>query len=282
MQPKKIINIINAQETQDGDGVKIFRSIGSRELIDINPFLLLDELRSDKTADYIGGFPSHPHRGFETITYLLSGQMRHEDSEGNQGVISAGGLQWMTAGSGIIHSEMPEVVQGRLWGFQFWLNLPAEQKMRAPRYQEIQPKEIPELIMSNGVVRVLAGVVESGEQKKIQGVITDIATRPTLLDVQLEEGIWSTELPSTQVTLVYAYSGSLNIEEVVLKEQQLAILSDGDSVRINVNDAPFGALILSADAIHEPIARSGPFVMNTQEELLQAYHDYRSGHFINR
>jgi redox-sensitive bicupin YhaK (pirin superfamily) len=307
---RAIEKIINAQVSNDGDGVKILRSIGSRQLIDINPFLLLDELRSDDAVDYIGGFPSHPHRGFETVTYMLAGQMRHKDSAGNEGVIRAGDLQWMTAGSGIIHSEMPEQTQGRLWGFQFWINLSAKEKMRAPRYQEITADNIPELLLTNGKVRILAGEVKAGDgvAKKgvaqngvtkmtiakstvtnesddhsnnvLSGAIQDIVTHPLLLDVQVDTGSWQTAFSETHVALVYVYSGELTIKGRLLQEQQLAVLSAGDSIELMASSQPFGALILAAKPIDEPIARSGPFVMNTQEELQQAYSDYRSGGFV--
>jgi len=306
---RTIDKVINAQASSDGDGVKILRSIGSRELIDINPFLLLDELRSDDAADYIGGFPSHPHRGFETVTYMLTGQMRHKDSAGNEGVIRAGDIQWMTAGSGIVHSEMPEQTQGRLWGFQFWINLPAKEKMRSPRYQEIASDNIPELILDNGKVRILAGEINEDDVifKKalaknistkntsinssetsnnhdksshvLTGAIHDIVTNPLLLDVQLDNGAWKTPLPENHIALVYVYSGQLTIKGHLLEEQQLAVLSVGDSIELIASSQPFGALILAATAIDEPIVRSGPFVMNTQEELQQAYSDYRSGNF---
>jgi redox-sensitive bicupin YhaK (pirin superfamily) len=277
---RTIKQIVNAQASNDGDGVKIARSVGSREMTDINPFLLLDELRSDDAADYMGGFPSHPHRGFETVTYMLAGQMRHKDSAGNEGIICAGDIQWMTAGSGIIHSEMPEQTQGRLWGFQFWINLPASEKMRAPRYQEIASKNVPELHLPNGKVRVLAGEVMDDSNNTVAGAISDIITAPLLLDVQLNEKQWQTTLPKYHVALIYVYSGEVNVQGVLLKEQQLAVLSAGELLTITASSQPFGALVLAAQAIDEPIARSGPFVMNTQDELQQAYGDYRSGNFV--
>lgn len=268
---------INAQATSDGDGVKISRSIGSRALSEVDPFLLLDELRSDDAADYIGGFPSHPHRGFETVTYMLEGQMRHKDSAGNEGVIRAGDIQWMTAGSGIVHSEMPEQTEGRLWGFQFWINLPAAQKMRAPRYQEIAAENIPEVALEGGKVRVLAGEVNTPDGV-VQGAASDIATQPLLLDVQLDSGEWIGQIPTDHEALLYVYRGELNVGGASVQQQQLARLSAGDSLHL-VAEKSFGALVLAAAPINEPIARSGPFVMNTQEELQQAFSDFRSGNF---
>jgi quercetin 2,3-dioxygenase len=270
---------ITAQATQDGDGVKIARSIGSSVLPDVNPFLLLDELRSNDAADYIGGFPPHPHRGFETVTYMLEGQMRHKDSAGNEGVIRAGDIQWMTAGSGIIHSEMPEQSEGRLWGFQFWINLPATQKMRTPRYQEIAANQIPEHKMANGKIRLLAGQIVDEQGVTIVGAIHDIATQPLLLDVQLNQGEWQTCLPAKHLALVYVYKGVVVIGNAQVQAQQLAVLSDGDQLTLNASDQPFGAIILAATPINEPIARSGPFVMNTEEEIQQAFSDYRLGNF---
>ncbi len=276
-----------AQQTSDGDGVKISRSIGSRQLTDVNPFLLLDELRSDDASDYIGGFPPHPHRGFETVTYMLEGQMRHKDSAGNEGVIRAGDIQWMTAGSGIIHSEMPEQQEGRLWGFQFWINLPASEKMRQPRYQEIASSDIPELLLPHGKVRVLAGQVSGPSSISLQGAVNDISTQPLLLDVQLDQGEWSTSLPPNYVALVYVYRGQLQIEGNSINAQELGVLSPGAIIQLQTEQSVgggegqgVGALVFAAQKMDEPIARSGPFVMNTQDELDQAYQDYRSGSFI--
>ena len=276
---REIEKKIQAQASSDGDGVRIARSIGSRQLVDVDPFLLLDELRSDDAADYIRGFPPHPHRGFETITYMLQGQMRHKDSAGNEGVIRAGDLQWMTAGSGIIHSEMPEQTQGSLWGFQFWLNLPAKEKMRTPRYQEIASDNIPELHLSQGKVRVLAGEVEH-KGEVIKGAANDIVTHPMLLDVQLEHGQWQVNLPENHAALVYVYRGELAIAGSQMQEQQLAVLSQGNVLSLTTKAAPFGALVLAAEPIKESIVRSGPFVMNTQEEILQAMEDYRRGELV--
>lgn len=273
-------NIVTAMATRDGDGVNIARSVGSPFLAELDPFLLLDELRGDDASDYIGGFPSHPHRGFETVTYMLEGKMRHKDSEGNEGIIASGDLQWMTAGSGIVHSEMPEQNEGRLWGFQCWINLPSQEKMCRPRYQEIPSKDIPEWQGANGKVRVLAGTIDSPQSGVLTGAIKDIVTQPLLLDVQLDHGSWQTRLPKTHATLVYMYRGAAHVGNAVIKEQQLAILSEGDLLTLQAQSGSFGALVLSASPLNEPIVRSGPFVMNTPQELQQAFNDYRSGQFI--
>ena len=276
MTIRTLEKIITANPTSDGDGVKISRSLGSHNLPQLDPFLLLDELGSDDAADYMGGFPPHPHRGFETVTYMLEGQMRHKDSAGNEGVISAGGIQWMTAGSGIIHSEMPEQNEGMLWGFQLWINLPAAQKMRAPRYQEIESKNIPELSGDFGTVRVMAG-----EADGTAGAVTEIATQPTLLDVRLNaSGEKSITLPTEHTALLYVYKGHLSVGDKKLSTKQLGQLSSGEAVTITAGDEGTGALLLAAAPLNEPIARMGPFVMNTEAELQTAYSDYRRGELV--
>ncbi|MGH1486749.1 MAG: pirin family protein [Cellvibrionaceae bacterium] len=272
---RKIEKIVSAFATNDGDGVKIKRSIGSKFLPQLDPFLLLDELKSDEKADYIGGFPAHPHRGFETVTYMLEGQMRHKDSVGNEGVIQAGDIQWMTAGSGIIHSEMPEQTEGRLWGFQLWTNLPASEKMREPRYQEIASNEIPEIIRGTNKIRVLAGEFEG-----VKGAVQDISTQPLLLDIQLDKGTrQAVNVPKQHTAIVYVYRGKLSIGDYSLHSQQLAVLSVGDVIDLTAADEELGVLLLAAAPLAEPIARMGPFVMNTQEELQEAYLDYQNGRF---
>ena len=276
MTQRTIQTTINASPTSDGDGVKISRSIGSHFLPQLDPFLLLDELGSDDAADYIGGFPPHPHRGFETVTYMLEGQMRHKDSAGNEGVIRAGGIQWMTAGSGIIHSEMPEQSEGMLWGFQLWINLPAAQKMRAPRYQEIESANIPEVSGDFGTVRVMAGEVDG-----IAGAVTEIATQPTLLDVRLNaNGEKTITLPTEHAAFLYVYKGSLSVAGKNLNTQQLGQLTAGEAVTVTAGEKGAGALLIAAAPLNEPIARMGPFVMNTEEQLQKAYNDYRRGELV--
>jgi len=273
---RTIVTTVNANATSDGDGVKIARSIGSPLLPQLDPFLLLDELKSDEAADYMGGFPSHPHRGFETVTYMLEGQMRHKDSAGNEGVIRSGDIQWMTAGSGIIHSEMPEQDEGRMWGFQLWINLPASQKMRPPRYQEIASANIPEINTSQGRLRLLAG-----EFNGIDGAAKDIATAPLLIDAQLDcDANEVIALPHNHTAIVYVYKGSLEIDGRYLQTQQLAQLSSGNSLELMAGGKGVGALILAAAPLNEPVVRAGPFVMNTQQELEQVYQDYRTGNFL--
>lgn len=273
---RTIDKIIPAQATSDGDGVKISRSIGSRLMPEVDPFLLLDELGSDDAADYIGGFPPHPHRGFETVTYMLEGQMRHKDSAGNEGVIRSGGVQWMTAGSGIIHSEMPEQTEGRLWGFQLWINLPSTQKMRAPRYQEIDREGIAEVNGDYGKVRIISGEVDG-----VTGPVTDIATQPLLLDVQLKEGgEKNIVLPKEHAGFVYVYRGAVKVDGQLVIEKHLARLNKGDELDLQGSEGGAGLLVMAAQALKEPVARMGPFVMNTQDELQQAYRDYQTGRLV--
>lgn len=268
--------VINAQSTRDGDGVLIKRSIGSRQLSELDPFLLLDEIRSDDSADYIGGFPPHPHRGFETVTYMLEGRMRHQDSQGNNGVIETGGVQWMTAGKGILHSEMPEQTEGRLWGFQLWVNLAAADKMREPRYQEFEARDITEIKPADGVLlRLIAGV--SHDQT---GPVTGITLQPLLMDVRLEaEACTEITIPAGNNTVLYVYRGGLTAAGTEVASQQLAKLSQGGELTLTAGSEGAGALVISAQPINEPVARYGPFVMNTREELQQAVHDLNSGAF---
>jgi quercetin 2,3-dioxygenase len=266
LRVKEIIKVIRAQPAQDGAGVKLYRSLGSHLLPELNPFLMLDEIRSDVAADYLAGFPSHPHRGFETVTIMLDGQMRHRDSRGNEGVIEPGGVQWMTAGSGIIHSEMPEQTQGRLWGFQLWVNLPAQHKMMAPRYQDITARQVPTVTLGGAAVRVMAGNIHGTE-----GPVRDIVTRPTLLDVHLDGEV---HLPLPKRALLYVYEGQLSVGDKPVQTQHLAVLSEGADVRLQGRAR---VLVFGAAPLQEPIARHGPFVMNHREELMQAFDDYQSG-----
>ncbi|BFM10881.1 pirin family protein [Simiduia litorea] len=263
---KRVIKVIAAQPTSDGAGVNLYRSLGTHLLPEANPFLMLDEIRSDEAKDYLAGFPSHPHRGFETVTIMLTGSMRHKDSHGNEGVIEPGGVQWMTAGSGIIHSEMPEQQQGRLWGFQLWVNLPAQHKMMAPRYQDIRANEIPSLKFSNSTVRVMAG-----HQQGVTGPISDIVSKPQLLDVDLAGEI-SLELPKR--ALLYVYAGYVTVADKRVDAQHLALLTEEQTLTLSGQGK---AMIFAAEPLNEPIARHGPFVMNTREELYQAFDDYQHG-----
>ena len=262
----------------DGDGVKMTRVIGSRELNMLDPFLLLDAFESDQPQDYIGGFPSHPHRGFETVTYLLAGRMRHKDNAGNEGVIEPGGVQWMTAGRGIVHSEMPEQENGLLMGFQLWVNLPARAKMSEPGYQEYPPSETPLEIRANGTqIRVIAGVTSEGTA----GVVKNEFVHPTYLDVTLPAGqSFVQAVDFTDNSFLYVIDGKLEVgdQATSLERRMLGILGEGGKVEVSTS-AGARFLLVSAQPLKEPVARGGPFVMNTKDEIMQAFEDYKNNRF---
>jgi redox-sensitive bicupin YhaK (pirin superfamily) len=262
----------------DGDGVRMTRVIGSQELNMLDPFLLLDAFESDQPKDYIGGFPNHPHRGFETVTYLLAGRMRHKDNAGNEGVIEPGGVQWMTAGKGIIHSEMPEQENGLLMGFQLWVNLPARAKMSEPGYQEYPPSETPLEVRDNGIeVRVIAGTTSEGTV----GVVKNGFVHPTYLDVSLPAGESFTQaVNAADNTFLFVIEGELDVggQGARLGRRTLGILGEGSGVEVRTS-AGARFLLVSAQPLREPVARGGPFVMNTKEEIMQAFDDYRHNRF---
>jgi redox-sensitive bicupin YhaK (pirin superfamily) len=262
----------------DGAGVRMTRIIGTPQLDMLDPFLLLDCFESDRPEDYIGGFPSHPHRGFETVTYLLAGRMRHKDNAGNEGVIEPGGVQWMTAGRGIVHSEMPEQEDGLLRGFQLWVNLPAAAKMTAPAYQEYPASGVPLEERADGTrVRVVAGATSEGTS----GVVRNGWVQPTYLDVSLPAGAdFEQPVGRNDTTFLFVVDGELAVggSGAPLPIRTLGILGPGDLVRVTTTDgARF--LLVSAQPLGEPVARGGPFVMNTKEEIMQAFDDYRHGRF---
>jgi hypothetical protein len=279
MRTRKTVKIVRAQEAMEGAGVRIRRSLGTYALDYHDPFLLLDEFKSEEGSDYAAGFPDHPHRGFETVTYMLAGAMRHEDHRGNRGELGPGSVQWMTAGRGIIHSEMPLQKEGLMWGFQLWVNLPARSKMTAPRYQDIPASTIPEVQLEGGVVvRVIAG-----EAAGARGPVEGIATSPLYLDVRIPaEGSYEHPVPSEHNALVYVYEGRGEAGGEHVEAGELAVLSrDGeDSVLLSASDRPMRALLLAAKPLEEPLARYGPFVMNTRAEIEQAFEDYRRGTFL--
>jgi redox-sensitive bicupin YhaK (pirin superfamily) len=262
----------------DGDGVKMTRIIGSHELNTLDPFLLLDAFESDLPDDYIGGFPSHPHRGFETVTYLLAGRMRHKDSAGNEGVIEPGGVQWMTAGKGIVHSEMPEQDNGLLMGFQLWVNLPASAKMTEPAYQEFPPASVPLEQRCNGtLVRVISGTTSEGTR----GPIENHYVHPTYMDVTLPEGhSFEQSVGVTDNAFIFVIEGELvvgNAQEP-LGHRDLGILGDGDRINVTASSSA-RFLLVAGQPLNEPIARGGPFVMNTKTEIMQAFQDFQNGQF---
>ncbi len=278
---RKLRKLITGMPVTDGAGVKLTRVIGQPELMELDPFLLLDAFRSDNPDDYIAGFPAHPHRGFETVTYLLDGRMRHKDSAGHEGVIEAGGIQWMTAGRGIVHSEMPEQENGKLEGFQLWVNLPAAHKMSEPAYQGHDTNKIPLEARPGTSIRVITGKTSQGTVGPVLQPLTD----PLYLDVALEPGTeFSEELPEHHNVFVYVIEGSVALESeqgetVNVIRDQLAILGAGGSIDLASLEQTARFLLIAGKPLGEPIARSGPFVMNNQAELKQAYLDYQSGSF---
>lgn len=270
---KELQHLIPSHASQDGDGVKIQRVAGPMLNQWMDPYLMLDELRSDDAADYIGGFPPHPHRGFETITYMIDGKMRHRDHMGNEGLIVSGGVQWMTAGKGVIHSEMPEQEEGLLHGFQLWLNLPAAEKMKPSAYRDIQSEEIPELSNQSGTaLRVIAGTIEL-EGKSAEGPMAGLTTEPVILDLQLtQSSSISLDLPENHNTLVYVFEGDFD----QVPHRQMGVFGAGE--KLNLSSTEGGrALILAGSALKEPVVQHGPFVMNSVEEIHQAINDYQSG-----
>ena len=276
---RELVSTTPGMPASDGDGVRMTRIIGTPELNMLDPFLLLDAFESDQPQDYIGGFPSHPHRGFETVTYLLAGRMRHKDNAGNEGVIEPGGVQWMTAGKGIVHSEMPEQENGLLMGFQLWVNLPASAKMTEPAYQEFSPAHTPLERRDDGSeVRVIAGRTDGGTR----GAVSNEYVEPTYLDVKLQGGsefVQSTETDSTAFLFVIEGSLSVGAKQTVLGRRTLGILGEGERVSVTAPAQGARFLLVSARPLKEPVARGGPFVMNTRDEILQAFDDYQNGRF---
>lgn len=277
-QSRTVEQLIDGILTSDGAGVKLTRVLTGKLQRRLDPFLMLDAFGSDIPDDYIAGFPDHPHRGFETVTYMLSGRMRHRDNAGNEGLLENGGVQWMTAGRGVIHSEMPEQEDGVMEGFQLWLNLPSQKKMAAPWYQDFASTAIPEYVTPDNVtVRVIAGC--SG---KTNGVISRDVTEPLFLDVHLPAGAtFSTALPATHNAFIYVYRGQVSVGDTQVDTRRMGILSNtpgADSVTITAsNDARL--ILIAGKPLNEPIVQYGPFVMNTQEEIHQALDDFRNGRF---
>ena len=271
--PRCVEQRIHGIETADGDGVRLIRAIGAPALPELDPFLLLDDIRSDDAADYIGGFPPHPHRGFETVTYLLAGRVRHQDSAGHAGVIESGGVQWMSAGRGVVHSEMPEQQEGLLAGFQLWVNLPAARKMMAPRYQEFGAAELPEERRDGARVKVVAGETSHGTR----GPVSELVTPVRYLDVALEAGArFEESLPRGWNAFLYLFEGGVTVAGEAMKALDLAVLSEGERVVVKAREKS-RLLLVAGEPINEPIARRGPFVMNTEEELQRAFVDYQEG-----
>jgi quercetin 2,3-dioxygenase len=272
--------VIESVPASDGAGVKLRRSLGSGPNLRFDPFLMLDEFFSDDPNDYLAGFPSHPHRGFETVTYMLDGNMLHEDSFGHRGEIGPGGVQWMTAGRGIIHSEMPQQTEGRMRGFQLWINLPAREKMKPAAYREIPPREIPTAALAGGgEARVIAGTLQQGDTS-VAGPIGGLSTEPLYFDLRLPAGVTATiPIPATHNAFMYVYEGEAVVGEDAraLPFRSAGLLTSGDAVRVTAGARGAGLLLLGGRPIGEPVVQYGPFVMNTPREIEQAIIDYQRG-----
>lgn len=277
---RPITQTVYGVPASDGAGVRITRALGIPALKVLDPFLLLDMMHSDQSQDYLAGFPDHPHRGFETVTFVLAGKVRHQDNKGHVGVIEPGGVQWMTAGRGIIHSEMPEQTNGLLWGFQLWLNLPATEKMCPPQYQEFDSEQIPIEMQSPGTqVRVIAGQTRLGTLGPIQRGTTEVI----YWDVNIAPGHTFTEtLPLTHNAFIFLYDGHLTVhtdQKQSIAAGTLAVLGEGEQLEVSADNDGGKFLLIAGKPLNEPIAHSGPFVMNSRAEVLQAYQDYQAGRF---
>jgi redox-sensitive bicupin YhaK (pirin superfamily) len=274
----RVARKLRGRPASDGAGVKLTRVIGSPELDMLDPFLLLDEFGTDRAEDYLAGFPDHPHRGFETVTYMLDGRMRHKDNHGNEGLLVPGSVQWMTAGRGLVHSEMPEQQEGRMRGFQLWVNLPASNKMDAPQYQEFAPEHIPVAQVGEGVsIKVIAGQVGD-----VRGPIVQPATTPVYLDIALDAGTaWQYALPDGHNAFAYVFEGDAEIgtgeDARPLVAQELAVLGGGSVFAVRAGNAGARLILVAGRPLREPVARYGPFVMNTKEEIMQAFVDFQEG-----
>ena len=276
--PRTVERQVRGQPTADGDGVKLTRVLSQPLQRRLDPFLMLDAFGSDSASDYIGGFPTHPHRGFETVTYMLAGRMRHRDSVGNVGLLEPGSVQWMTAGRGILHSEMPEQEAGRMAGFQLWVNLAARDKLTAPAYRDVPPAEVPVVSLPNGAsVRVLAGASHG-----VTGAVTRPVTEPLYLDLTLPAGqTFEQEIPPGHNAFLYVFEGAVEVAGTEVPADRMAILANApgaDGVRLhNTGEAPARVLVIAGRPLNEPIVQYGPFVMNTEAEIHQALQDFQRG-----
>jgi quercetin 2,3-dioxygenase len=285
MSARTLSRVITSIPTSDGGGVRLRRSIGHGPGVRLDPFLMLDEFASEDARDYIAGFPPHPHRGFETVTYMIDGHMQHRDHLGNTGELVSGGVQWMTAGRGIVHSEMPQQEQGRMRGFQLWINLPAREKMKPASYRDLAPAEIPSATLASGVVvRVIAGELDGGDGTTVAGPIQGLTTEPVYFDLAIPpDGRFAHALPASHNAFVYAYEGTVRIGSAAatgrVETHCAGILGDGDEVTITAGPEGARCLLLAGKPLGEAIVQYGPFVMNTRDEIEQAIRDYQSGAF---
>jgi len=276
---RQILSLSHGEATSDGDGVRMIRLVGSQAQPPLDPFLMLDFFGSERASDYLGGFPDHPHRGFETVTYMLAGKMRHFDNHGHSGVIEAGDVQWMKAGRGLIHSEMPEQTEGLMRGFQLWINLPSAEKMAAPAYQEFKAAQIPEVSRAGATIKLIAGAADG-----VEGPVRAPHVDAVYFDIALAPGaVFAHDLPETHECFFVLYEGEAEAPgargPVALRGLTLATLGPGRTARLTAGANGAKALLLAARPLREPVAWSGPFVMTTREELRQAYADYQAGEF---
>jgi len=279
---RSVERVVAGQPTSDGAGVKLTRVLTQPLQRRLDPFLMLDAFGTENPDDYIAGFPDHPHRGFETVTYMLEGRMRHRDNAGNEGLLQGGGMQWMTAGRGVVHSELPEQAEGRMEGFQLWLNLPARDKLRAPWYRDFQAADIPEVTTPEGAkVRIVAG-----ESQGVAGAMQREVTEPLYLDIELPAGAtFAQPLAPGHNAFVYVFRGAVEIEGTAVPVQRMAILANdaaSDGVVLHAGATPARVLLIAGKPLGEPIAQYGPFVMNSQQELVQAFQDYQAGRFTSK
>ncbi|MGY6586925.1 MAG: pirin family protein [Wenzhouxiangella sp.] len=283
MAARDLQRVIPSVATSDGAGVKLRRSLGSSQFARLDPFLMLDEFYSDNPDDYIAGFPDHPHRGFETVTYMLEGSMLHRDHLGNTGNLAPGSVQWMTAGRGVIHSEMPQQKEGRMRGFQLWINLPASEKMKPAAYRDIPASQVPQVAIEGGEVRVIAGTLTvPGSDQAVSGPVNGpderLSTDPVYWDLRLKPGASvSLPLPDGHQAMVYLYEGQASIGEKVLPTRSAGVLGDQGELVLTADREGARLLVLAGKPIGEPVVQYGPFVMNSREEIEQAIADYRSG-----
>jgi redox-sensitive bicupin YhaK (pirin superfamily) len=277
-RPRAVERLVQGQATSDGAGVRLVRVLTQDLQRRLDPFLMLDAFGTENPGDYIGGFPDHPHRGFETVTYMLQGRMRHRDSAGHEGLLRPGAVQWMTAGRGVIHSEMPEQQEGAMEGFQLWLNLPADEKMRDPWYRDIGPEEIPQVELPGGSARLIAGRLNG-----VAGAVERAATAPLYVDVHLDEaGRFEAPLGPEHNAFVYVYRGEIDLGATRVRRGRMAILANdagSDGIAFAAAAPETRAIVVAGRPLREPIAQYGPFVMNTEAELRQAIDDFRAGRF---
>ena len=276
MSRREVVQLVPALEVTEGAGVTVHRTLGTPALRNLDPFLMLDHFSSDDPNDYVAGFPEHPHRGFNTFTYMLDGHMRHGDSMGNRGDLGPGGAQWMKAASGVIHSEMPQQIGGVMRGFQLWVNLPAREKMSEPAYQEIRPESVPETDADGVHLRLLAGAYQGHH-----GPVSDAHTGVRILDIRISPSSrFDTALPADHVGFFYVFEGGARVGHTEVPLHHLAVLGSGESISVEAGTGGARLLLVSGKPIGEPIVQQGPFVMNSGEEINQAVADYRAGRLV--